>query len=88
MNVNRLKLSAAAVAVAAALAGSYSLGNYFPPLGQAHAAIEPVVQAPAAALPDMVAMKPILTSASAALDKAAAARATARGLRWNFMRVS
>ena len=58
MNVNRLKLSAAAMAVAAALAGSYSLGNYFPPLGQAHAAVESAVvtPAPAAVLPDMSAI--------------------------------
>ncbi|MBS1227414.1 MAG: Peptidase Do [Proteobacteria bacterium] len=57
MNVNRLKLSAAAVAVAAALAGSYSLGNYFPAVSHAHAAVEPAaaVQSavPAVSLPDM-----------------------------------
>ena len=59
MNANRLKLSLAAVAVSAALAGSYSLGNFFPAVGHAHAAVEPatvaVGQSPAAAvsLPDM-----------------------------------
>jgi len=57
MNANRLKLSAAAVAVAAALAGSYSLGNYFPAVSHAHAAVEPAAAVlsatPAVSLPDM-----------------------------------
>lgn len=61
MNANRLKLSVAAVAVAAALAGSYSLGNFFPAVGHAHAAVEPatvaVTQSAAAmSLPDMSAI--------------------------------
>lgn len=61
MNANRLKLSVAAVAVAAALAGSYSLGNFFPAVGHAHAAVEPataaVAQSAAAmSLPDMSAI--------------------------------
>ena len=62
MNANRLKLSVAAVAVAAALAGSYSLGNFFPAVGYAHAAVEPAPVAatqsavPAASLPDMSAI--------------------------------
>ncbi len=62
MKTNRLKLSVAAVAVATALAGSYSLGSYFPAMGHAHAAVEPAAvaaaQAPAAsmALPDMSAI--------------------------------
>ena len=57
MKTNRLKLSVAAVAVAAALAGSYSLGNFFPAVSHAHAAVEPatvaVAQSAAMALPDM-----------------------------------
>ena len=62
MKTNRLKLSVAAVAVATALAGSYSLGSYFPAVGHAHAAVDPaavaVAQSPAAAmaLPDMSAI--------------------------------
>ena len=61
MKTNRLKLSVAAVAVATALAGSYSLGSYFPAVGHAHAAVEPAaVAVPAAAtsmaLPDMSAI--------------------------------
>ena len=57
MNANRLKLSAAAVAVAAALAGTYSLGNHFPAVSNAHAAVEPAAAVlsatPAVSLPDM-----------------------------------
>ena len=62
MKTNRLKLSVATVAVATALAGSYSLGSYFPAMGHAHAAVEPAAvaaaQSPAAnmALPDMSAI--------------------------------
>jgi serine protease Do len=62
MKTNRLKLSVAAVAVATALAGSYSLGSYFPAMGHAHAAVEPAAvataQAPAASMapPDMSAI--------------------------------
>ena len=61
MKTNRLKLSVAAVAVATALAGSYSLGSYFPAVGHAHAAVEPAAVAMPAtatsmALPDMSAI--------------------------------
>ena len=61
MKTNRLKLSVAAVAVATALAGSYSLGSYFPAVGHAHAAVEPAAvtmsaAATSMALPDMSAI--------------------------------
>lgn len=60
MNVNRLRLTVGAVAVAAAMAGTYSLGS-FHAMSEAHAASAPLAATtaaptsaiPAAALPDM-----------------------------------